>query len=88
MRKLHKAAVVAAALGSISILGAGTANAQAAEAMHGGWCHTHDLNLDILGQVGILNGLLGNAINGEGAPGAQISPIGSGIGCGHGGGGI
>ncbi|MFF2813715.1 hypothetical protein ACFVT2_42455 [Streptomyces sp. NPDC058000] len=87
MRKLHKAAVVAAVLGSVAFLGAGagTANAQGAKAMGGGWgCDGQDLNVDILGQVGILNGLLGNALNGRGNPGAQISPMGTFCG-GHGG---
>ncbi|MFB7634160.1 hypothetical protein ACFC0M_24885 [Streptomyces sp. NPDC056149] len=85
MRNLQKAAVVAAVLGSVGLLGAGTASAQPTERAGGmgGGCRTHDLNLDILGQIGILNGLLGNAINGEGAPGAQVSPLGSD--CGHGG---
>ncbi|MGW5116565.1 hypothetical protein ACWEQ8_14220 [Streptomyces noursei] len=77
MRKLHKAAVVAAALGSLGFLGVGTANAQGATAMGGHGCYGQDLNLDILGQVGILNGLLGNALNGQGNPGAQISPMGT-----------
>ncbi|GAO08693.1 hypothetical protein TPA0598_04_03290 [Streptomyces lydicamycinicus] len=44
---------------------------------HGHWCKTHDLNIDILGQVGLLNGLLGNALNGEGNPGAQFDGVGS-----------
>ncbi|MEV0370000.1 hypothetical protein AB0I10_09270 [Streptomyces sp. NPDC050636] len=72
MRKLRKAAVVVAVLGSVSFLGAGTASAHG----HGG-CKSHDMNIDILGEVGILNGLLGNAINGEGNPGAQITHLGS-----------
>jgi hypothetical protein len=33
---------------------------------------SHDLNLDVLGQVGVLNGLLGNALNGAGAPGRAV----------------
>ncbi|MFG2136887.1 hypothetical protein [Streptomyces sp. NPDC048650] len=82
MRKLRNAAVVAAVLGSVGFLGAGTANA------HGGFgtCRSHDLNVDILGEVGILNGLLGNAINGEGSPGGQATHVGSIVGCGGGGG--
>ncbi|MFG2136895.1 hypothetical protein [Streptomyces sp. NPDC048650] len=87
MRKLCKAAVVAVALGSVGFLGAGTA---IADGGHGGGhfgiaqgseCRSHDLNVDVLGEVGVLNGLLGNAINGEGNPGAQATPIGSGMGC-------
>ncbi|GAA2669078.1 hypothetical protein [Streptomyces lunalinharesii] len=77
MRKLRKAAVVAAVLGSVAFLGAGAGTANAAEE-RGGWgCDGQDLNVDILGQVGILNGLLGNALNGRGNPGAQISPMGT-----------
>ncbi|MFG2136890.1 hypothetical protein [Streptomyces sp. NPDC048650] len=87
MRKLHKAAVAAVALGSIGFLGAGTAYADGG---HGGGdfkivqssqCKSHDLNLDVLGEVGILNGLLGNALNGEGSPGAQSTHLGSTMGC-------
>jgi hypothetical protein len=81
MRKLHKAAVAAAMLGSLSFIATGTATAQGAESMNGGGCKSHDLNLDILGQIGLLNGLLGNAINGEGDPGGQGNHVGSE--CGH-----
>ncbi|WP_405512684.1 hypothetical protein [Streptomyces canus] len=49
---------------------------------HPDLCKSHDLNIDILGEVGILNGLGGNLINGEGSPGAQSTDIGSD--CGHG----
>ncbi|MFE0187034.1 MULTISPECIES: hypothetical protein [unclassified Streptomyces] len=79
MRKLHKAAVVAAILGTVSFLGAGTASARGGG--HGNWCRSHDLNVDVLGQVGILNGLLGNALNGEGGPGGQFGGVGSSMGC-------
>ncbi|MGW1378204.1 hypothetical protein ACWD6P_28580 [Streptomyces sp. NPDC002446] len=91
MRKFHKAAVVAAALGSIGILGAGPAFADGGHGGKGGgdaWnikqgnsCRSHDLNVDVLGEVGILNGVLGNALNGEGPAGAQSTPIGSSMGC-------
>ncbi|MFI6687102.1 hypothetical protein [Streptomyces sp. NPDC050485] len=80
MRKLHKAAVAAAILGSMSFIATGTATAQSADGRHeghGGYCRSHDLNVDILGQVGLLNGLLGNALNGEGNPGAQFDGVGS-----------
>ncbi|MGW1373319.1 hypothetical protein ACWD6P_03440 [Streptomyces sp. NPDC002446] len=77
MSKLRKAAVVAAVIGSVSFLGAGTANAGGG----GNWCRSHDLNVDVLGQVGILNGLLGNALNGEGGPGGQFGGVGSSMGC-------
>ena len=91
MHKLRKAAVLVAALGSLGMLAAGTA--QAHDGGHGGkggdrfnigqstTCRSHDLNLDILGQVGILNGLLGNGLNGEGNPGSQQTSLGSSMGC-------
>ncbi|MFE1771707.1 hypothetical protein [Streptomyces sp. NPDC059008] len=44
-------------------------------------CRSHDLNVDVLGQVGLLNGALGNALNGEGDPGAQRTKQGSSMGC-------
>ena len=81
MHNLRKAAVLVAALGSVGLLSTGTAYAGGE---HGGWgvmqssnCKDHDLNLDVLGEVGILNGVLGNALNGEGDPGAQGTHIGS-----------
>ena len=106
MRKLRKAAVVIVVLGSVGLLGAGTANA------HGGsrggtnsyfgngdnggkaggkgdvfsvnqatQCRSHDLHIDIIGSVGLLNGVLGGALNGEGNAGAQESKLGSSMGC-------
>ncbi|MER6051035.1 hypothetical protein K2224_27070 [Streptomyces sp. BHT-5-2] len=89
MHKLHKAAVLAAALGSIAILSAGTANAYAYGGAGGGQfdirqgsqCRSHDLNVNVLGEVGIVNGLLGSALGGEGSPGAQSTPMGSRMGC-------
>jgi len=84
MRKLPKAAAAAAILGIFSLIGTGTATAQGMEAMGGGGCKSHDLNVDVLGQVGLLNGLLGNALNGEGNPGGQANHVGSEMGCEHG----
>ncbi len=83
MRKLQKVAVVAVALGSVGFFGAGTSYASGGGSHfgQGSQCRTHDLNVDVLGEVGILNGVLGSALNGEGSPGAQSSPIGSSIGC-------
>ncbi|WP_369170426.1 hypothetical protein AB5J49_22530 [Streptomyces sp. R28] len=74
MRKLQKAAVAAAILGSFSFIATGTASAH--DHGHGG-CKSHDQNIDILGQVGVLNGLLGNALNGEGSAGGQFNHTGS-----------
>ena len=89
MHKLRTAAVLVAALGSVGLLGAGNAYAD-----HGGGkrgdefnvkqsatCRSHDLNLDVLGEVGIANGLGGNLLNGEGNPGAQATDMGSTMGC-------
>ncbi|MER6732238.1 hypothetical protein [Streptomyces puniciscabiei] len=85
MRRLRKAAVLLAALGSVSLLPAGTAYAgghdDEGKVLQSTNCKDHDLNLDVLGEVGILNGLLGNALNGEGDPGAQGTHIGSTMGC-------
>ncbi|WP_151476928.1 hypothetical protein [Streptomyces albicerus] len=94
MHKLRKAAVLVAAIGSVGLLGAGTANAQGGgDDGHGGKgggqhnvlqssnCKSHDLNIDILGQVGLLNGLLGNGLNGEGKAGSQDTHLGSSMGC-------
>ncbi|MFE2211480.1 hypothetical protein [Streptomyces canus] len=90
MRKLRNVAVLVVALGSIGLVG-GTAHAggQGGKDEHGDKfnisqssnCRSHDLNLDVLGEVGILNGLLGNGLNGEGNPGAQATDIGSTMGC-------
>ncbi|MEU9125208.1 hypothetical protein AB0C96_36150 [Streptomyces sp. NPDC048506] len=40
-------------------------------------CRSHQANVDVLGNVGILNGLLGNAGGGVGNPGVQSTRIGS-----------
>lgn len=88
MRKLRNVAVLVAAIGSIGLVG-GTAHAGQGKGGDGdtfnttqsSQCKSHDLNLDVLGQVGLLNGLLGNGLNGEGNPGAQSNHIGSTMGC-------
>ncbi|MEV8435346.1 hypothetical protein PGH47_19690 [Streptomyces sp. HUAS 31] len=92
MHKLRKAAVLVAAISTIGLMGAGTATADG-HGDHGGKggdkfsvlqssnCKSHDLNVDVLGQVGVLNGLLGSALNGEGNPGAQDTHLGSSMGC-------
>ncbi|MEU9121275.1 hypothetical protein AB0C96_15715 [Streptomyces sp. NPDC048506] len=87
MRKLQKAAVVAAAaLGSVGALGAGSAYAHGEPGhdmglQQGTSCRTHDMNIDVLGTVGVLNGVAGNALNGEGNPGAQPTHLGSKMRC-------
>ncbi|MER6223705.1 hypothetical protein ACWCYL_36450 [Streptomyces sp. 900105755] len=88
MRKLRNAAVLVAALSSIGLV-SGTAYAGGEGHGHGdkfnitqsSHCKSHDLNLDVLGEVGVLNGLLGSALNGEGNPGAQATNLGSTMGC-------
>ncbi|MBG7702250.1 hypothetical protein HCJ76_30220 [Streptomyces sp. MC1] len=91
MRKLRNVAVLVAALGTIGLV-SGTAHAgQGGDkgGDHGdkfkitqsSQCKSHDLNLDVLGEVGLLGGLLGNGLNGEGNPGAQATNIGSTMGC-------
>ena len=84
MRRIQKAAAVAAMLGSIGFVGAGSASAHEGPDVNvtqSTECKSHDLNLDVLGEVGILNGLLGNALNGEGNPGGQSTKLGSTMGC-------
>jgi len=85
MRKFYQAAAVAAMLGSLGLAGIGTAAASdhgsSYDVHQSTSCKSHDLNLDVLGEVGILNGVLGNALGGEGNPGAQSSSLGSTMGC-------
>ena len=89
MHKLRTAAVLVTAFGSFGLLGAGAAHADQGWGKKGdefniqqsSSCKSHDLNLDILGEVGILNGLGGNLLNGEGNSGAQQSSLGSSMGC-------
>ncbi|MEU6772822.1 hypothetical protein [Streptomyces sp. NPDC046759] len=86
MHTLRKTAVLVAALGSVGFLASGTAYAGGeggggSSVLQSTNCRSHDLNLDILGEVGIANGVLGNALNGEGNPGAQDTHIGSTMGC-------
>ncbi|MFF6993775.1 hypothetical protein ACFY93_02245 [Streptomyces sp. NPDC008313] len=84
MRKIQKVAVVAAMLGSVGFIGAGTASANDGGDIgvsQANQCRSHDLNIDILGEVGILNGLAGNLLGGEGNPGAQATHQGSSVSC-------
>jgi hypothetical protein len=67
MRKIQKAALVVAMLGSVGALGAGTAVANDKpdvkfEVGHGGCDTTSGDNISVLSNVGIANGLLGNGI--------------------------
>ncbi|MGW4751495.1 hypothetical protein [Streptomyces chartreusis] len=79
MRKLQKAALAAAMVGSLSFIATGTASAQPAYDGHG--CKSHDQNINLLNNIGIANGLAANVLNGEGSPGAQYNDVGSS--CGH-----
>ncbi|MFJ7077903.1 hypothetical protein [Streptomyces sp. NPDC098781] len=92
MHKLRKAAVVVAAIGTVGLLGAGTATADGHgqggksggdkfSVLQSSNCKSHDLNVDVLGNVGLINGLLGNGLNGEGNPAAQDTHLGSTMGC-------
>lgn len=94
MHKLRKAAVLVAALGTVGLVGAGTAHADGGDGGRGSvtggtlfsvlqstTCRSHDLNIDILGQIGLIDGLLGGALNGEGNSGAQETSQGSDMGC-------
>ena len=90
MRKLQKLAVVAVLLSTAGFAGSGTAFAGGGDDGFGGdqyqvqqstSCKSHDMNLDLLGEVGVLNGLGGNLLGGEGDPGGQASKLGSTMGC-------
>ena len=64
MRKLHKVALVGAVLGSVGSFGAGTALAHGEARAHdvditqGIECRSHDMNIDVLGNLGALNPML------------------------------
>ncbi|MBL1080563.1 hypothetical protein JK359_00995 [Streptomyces actinomycinicus] len=87
MRKFQKAVLVGALLGSVSALGGGTAAFAHGEPGHdlditqGTECRSHDMNIEVLGNVSALTGLAANLLNGEGNPGAQQSHLGSDMGC-------
>ncbi|MFG2359658.1 hypothetical protein [Streptomyces sp. NPDC048521] len=90
MHKLRTAAVLVAAFGSVGLLGAGAAHADQGwgkskgdtfSVLQSSTCRSHDGNVDVLGEVGIANGLGGNLLNGEGSAGAQQTSMGSDMGC-------
>lgn len=84
MRKLQRAAVVAAMVGSVGFFGVGAAVAGGGpdiDVQQTTNCKSHDLNLSVLSNIGVLNGVLGNALNGEGDPGATAQKQGSTQGC-------
>ncbi|MGG2459416.1 hypothetical protein ACO0M4_06265 [Streptomyces sp. RGM 3693] len=115
MRKLRKAAVVMAVLGSVGLVGAGTAYAScgtdrgdshpqpshqnvsrqqsSGRHQHGRphrrkvvilqhtSCRAYDKNVDVLGQVGVLDGLLGHRHGWKDRRDEQATRIGSSVGC-------
>jgi hypothetical protein len=89
MHKVRTAAVLVAAFGSIGLLGVGAAHADQGWGKRGdsfnirqsSTCTSHDGNVDILGEVGVGNGLGGNLLGGEGNPGAMQTHLGSDMGC-------
>lgn len=86
MRKLQKVAVVAAMLGGVSFIGAGTASAAGGsdgsdiDIRQTSSCSTHDLNVDILGNAQVLADILRNLLLGEGDT-TQSTRIGSSLDC-------
>jgi hypothetical protein len=83
MHNLRKAAVLVAALATVGLLSGGAAHADGGGigVQQSTTCRSHDLNISVLGEVGLVNGLLGNALNGEGNSGAQSTSEGSDMGC-------
>jgi hypothetical protein len=83
MRKLHKAAVVVAMVGATGFLGAGTAFAggHGIDVDQKVNCKSHDLNVNVLGNISALNGVLGGALNGEGDNGESNQHVGSEMAC-------
>lgn len=61
--------VVVSALAVAAVLVASAGAAQAAPPLSRA---CHGLNQDVIGKVGLLNPAIGNALNGEGSPGAQL----------------
>ena len=86
MRKIQKVALVAAMLGGLGFVGAGTAAAgghddKDIKISQASQCKSHDLNIALLNNIGIANGALGNVLGGEGNPGAQAFDQGSKMDC-------
>ncbi|MER5542391.1 hypothetical protein ACWDBD_31930 [Streptomyces sp. NPDC001118] len=93
MRKTRKTAVVALLLGTVGLLGAGTAYAHGQGKGHHGRestttiinqgtsCTTTEENEDVQGESGYENGREANRSNGKGSPGPQKTNVGSSLGC-------
>ncbi|WP_406391137.1 hypothetical protein [Streptomyces sp. NBC_00887] len=82
MRKLQKAAVVVAMLGSVGFIGAGTAVAGGhgepdIEVKQSASCQQHDTSVNVLSNLSALNGVLSGLIGNEGDPGRSDQNIGS-----------
>lgn len=85
MRKLRTAVVSAAVIAGVGILGVGSAAAFGGDGAHAGWgseCRSHDASLDGLGQLSLLNGLLGNALSVQDNSNSWDSQVDSTSGCG------
>ncbi|WP_375546686.1 hypothetical protein [Streptomyces gossypii] len=70
-------------VGSVGFFGVGTAVAggPSTEINQTTNCKSHDLNISVLSNIGVLNGALGNLLNGEGNPGQTVQKQGSTMGC-------
>ena len=83
-----RTAVASSALAVLAVLGAaggafadpGPGNGQL-DSGQGTGCRSHETNIHVLGDVAILNGVLANALKGEGALGSQTSRPGSNVRC-------
>ncbi|MFD4261688.1 hypothetical protein ACFWR9_29685 [Streptomyces sp. NPDC058534] len=86
MRKIQKAALVVAMLGSVSALGAGTAMADGGDAkfdVKGGGCYVYGDTNQLIGNVGVLNGVVGGLLTfgNEGDHGTQENETGHKVDC-------
>ncbi|TKS96358.1 hypothetical protein [Streptomyces lasalocidi] len=89
MRTSQKVVFLAALLGSLGSLSAGTSFAHgepghdidSIDITQGIECRSHDMNIEVIGSIGALTGVAGNLLNGEGAAGAQKNHLGSDMGC-------
>ncbi|WP_235002631.1 hypothetical protein [Actinacidiphila paucisporea] len=73
--------MAAAAMAAVAVLGTATIATADTGVRQSAQCQSHDLNADVLGEVGLLNGVGGNLLGGEGNPGAQATKLGSSAGC-------
>ncbi|KOV64999.1 hypothetical protein [Streptomyces sp. MMG1121] len=86
MRTFHKAVLAGAVIGSVCSFGGNTAFAHGepghdVDVTQGTECRSHDMNIEVLGNISALSSAAANLLNGEGNPGAQQSHLGSDMGC-------